>query len=110
MKNYVFLIALTLLACGGISVFSSETRTSEDQSILDSYRIQCKTGCKHLETLADEADGDKPCLQARDHDGMDCVEYCVFKMQTDSNTDPVCWTKLKTCAGFEEQCHFGELY
>lgn len=102
------LVLLALLACGGATIGSAPD--PESQRILDEYRVKCKNGCKHLESLTEEADGEKPCLQAREHDGKDCEEYCVYKMQKDSLTDPECWTKLESCADFEEKCHFGEVY
>jgi len=110
MKSYIMLISLVLLACGGISVFSSDTNDAPDPEVLKHYLELCQAGCQQLEKLTEEVDGKSPCLQARDHEGMDCVEYCVHKMQVDSNTDPECWKELKACDDFEEQCHFGELY
>jgi len=104
----VLFVLLALLACGGATIGSAPD--PESQRILDEYRIKCKAGCGQLESLPEESDGETPCNQAREHDGMDCVDYCVHKMQTDSLTDPACWTKLEACADFEEKCHFGELY
>jgi len=104
----IALVVIALLACGGVAVGNAPD--PEHQRILDEYRVKCKAGCKQLESLVEEADGETPCNQAREHDGMDCVDYCVYKMQNDSLTDPMCWRKLEACADFEEKCHFGEVY
>ena len=109
MRNAASIVLLVLLACGGVSVGTAPDSPENDR-ILDEYRMKCKAGCKRLESLVEEADGEKPCNQARDHQGKDCVDYCVYKMQDDSSTDPNCWKKLKACADFEEKCHFGDVY
>jgi hypothetical protein len=109
MRNATSVVFAALLACGGVSTMEP-SNSPENGRILDEYRIKCKAGCKQLESLVEEADGEKPCNQARDHHGQNCVDYCVYKMETDSSTDPDCWTKLEACADFEEQCHFGDVY
>jgi hypothetical protein len=108
-ENAASVVFMALLACGGVTHLEPSDSPT-DARILDEYRVKCKSGCHRLESLVEETDGQKPCLQAREHNGMDCVEYCVYKMETDSSTNPDCWKNLKTCGDFEEQCHFGEIY
>jgi hypothetical protein len=112
MKHAIVLflcLLIALLACGGITTMEPNDTAGVSQETLDEYRIKCKAGCQSLMELEDH-DGEKPCEQAREHDGLVCEDYCVRKMQKDSYTDPDCWKELESCSEFEERCHFGEMY
>jgi hypothetical protein len=109
MKHAILAVVVALLACGGVTIGATDSSPGVPRETLDEYTVKCKTGCKRLEELTDY-DGDKPCVQARDHNGQDCVEYCVHKMQSDFSTNPECWRELDSCDDFEEKCHLGDTY
>lgn len=74
------------------------------------YKV-CEMGCKHMETLIEEADDKKGCKQSREYNDVSCAEYCAKRlMEDETSLNPKCWTTLEACGDFEEKCNYGELY